>query len=129
MINVLLVKLADGNELIGEIVEDIHTHILVRKPLQIHYRYFMGSVPHISFSRFMMFTAEHIVTLDARHILAVSLPRKAFIDFYQDNVEDYFGGIEQSIDNELIAALSTSQKDEQMKKLLESMPTDKAVIN
>lgn len=129
MKSVLLVKLADGNELIGELVEDIKSHITLFKPLQIHYRYFMGSVPHVSFSRFMMFTAEPLIVIDTRHVMTLATARKAFVDYYLDSVDDYFGGVEQAIDNELISALSSTQKEQQMKKILESMPTDKAVVN
>ncbi len=126
---ILLVKLADGTELIGDIIEDSKTHIRLLKPLQIHYRYFMGGIPHVSFSRYMMFTAEPFIVIDTRHIMAIAPARKAFVDYYNESVDDYFGGIEQLIDNELITALSSSQKDEQMKKILETMPIDKASVN
>ncbi len=129
MKNVLLIKLADGNELIGDLVEDQKTHITLLKPLQIHYRYFMGGIPNVSFSRFMMFTADPVIVLDTRHVIAVASARKAFVDYYIDSVDDYFGGVEQAIDNELVTALSSSQKEQQMKKILELMPTDKAVVN
>jgi len=126
---ILLVKLADGTELIGELIEDLKTHIRLFKSLQIHYRYFMGGIPHVSFSRYMMFTADPAIVIDTRHVIAVAPARKAFVDYYLDSVEDYFGGTEQMIDNELTTALSSSQKDEQMRKILETMPTDKASVN
>lgn len=126
---ILLVKLADGTELIGELVEDLKTHIRLLKVLQIHYRYYMGGIPHVSFSRFMMFTADPVIVFDTRHLITVSPARKAFVDYYLDSVEDYFGGTEQLIDNELITALSSSQKEQQMRKILETMPTDKASVN
>lgn len=129
MNSIILVKLADGNELIGELLEDQKTHIRLMKALQIHYRYYMGGIPHISFSRYMMFTAEPHVVIDTRHVMTIALARKAFVDYYIDNVEDYFSGSEDIVDNELTSALSTSQKEQQMKKILESMPTDKATLN
>ena len=129
MNNVLLVKLADGNELIGELLEDQKTHIRLMKPLQIHYRYYMGGIPHVSFSRFMMFTAEPSVVIDTRHVMTIAMARRAFVDYYLDNVEDYFSGSENIVDNELTSALSKSQKEQQMKQILESMQTDKATLN
>jgi len=127
MKNILLIKLSDGHELVGELVKDTATHVTIHKPLQINYRYFMSSVPHVSFARFMMFTLEQTIVLDTRHVLTMSIPRKTFVDYYLDNVDDFFGKIQQTIDEELIAVLSSSQKDLQMKKILELLPTDKVM--
>ena len=129
MNNILLVKLADGMEIIGELMEDNKERMVIGRPLQINYRYFVGGTPSVSFSRYMMFTAEPIVVIDTRHVIAIAPARVAFANFYLDNISDYFGEIEKLVDDELTAALSKSRKDDQMKKLLEMMSTDNATVN
>ena len=125
----ILVKLTDGTEVVGELINDTKDLITIKKPLQIHYRYFMGGMPSVSFSRYMMFSSDPMITFDTRHIMALSPARQAFAEFYEENVNDYFGSQEQSVDKELREAMTSTQKDDRLKKILEMMPTDNATVN
>jgi hypothetical protein len=126
---ITLIKLSDGTEVIGNVVQDDLRSIIVKKPLLIHYRYFIGGVPSVSFSRYMMFAASTHINLYHSHVIAKVEARKAFADYYMDSVEDYYGNLESTVDEELKSALSTTEKEQDLKKLLDMMPIDKATVN
>ena len=128
MNRVLLIKLAEGTEIVGELIEDAKTTITISRPLQIHYRYFVGGTPSVSFSRYMMFTSEPIVVIDTRHVISLALARAAFAEYYGNCVEDYFGKVEDLVDQELRSAIST-EKEDRLKKMLEMMSVDNATVN
>lgn len=124
-----LVRLSDGTEIIGDILRMDDDVLVIDKPLNIHYKYFFGGVPTVSFSRYMMFASLENITIKLSHVTAIALARKAFADFYQDSVDDYYGKLQESVDRELESALSTAEKDQALKKILEMMPVDKATAN
>jgi hypothetical protein len=124
-----LVRLSDGTEIVGNVKWDDSTHLVITKPLNIHYKYFFGGVPSVSFSRYMMFASSENITIKQSHVMVVTEARKAFADFYEDSVEEYYGKLQESVDGELISALSTAEKEQALKRLLEMIPTDKATAN
>jgi hypothetical protein len=126
---ITLIKLSDGTEVIGDVVQGDPRYVVVKKPLLIHYRYFIGGVPSVSFSRYMMFAGSTYINLYSSHIIATVQARKAFADYYTDSVEDYYGNLESTVDEELKSALSTTEKEQDLKKLLDMMPIDKATVN
>ena len=121
--------MSDGTEVIGDVVQGDPRYVVVKKPLLIHYRYFIGGVPSVSFSRYMMFAGSTYINLYSSHIIATVQARKAFADYYTDSVEDYYGNLESTVDEELKSALSTTEKEQDLKKLLDMMPIDKATVN
>ena len=126
---ITLIKLSDGTEVIGDVVQDDQRCVVVKKPLLIHYRYFIGGVPSVSFSRYMMFAVSTHISLNRSHIIATVQAREAFANYYIDSVEDYYGNLESTVDEELKSALSTTEKEQALKKLLDMMPVDKAIAN
>ena len=126
---ITLVKLSDGTEVIGEVLQKNDSFIFVEKPLLIHYKFFLGGVPSVSFSRYMMFAALTCIEISRDHVIAQVSARQAFADYYRDNVEDYYGNLESTVDEELKSALSTTEKEQALKKLLDMMPVDKATVN
>ncbi len=124
-----LVKLSDGTEIVGNVKWDDSVHLVVNKPLNIHYKYFFGGIPSVSFSRYMMFASSESITIKQSHVMVVTEARKAFADFYVDSVEDYYGKLQESVDSELESSLSNVEKDQALKKILEMMPVDKVTAN
>jgi hypothetical protein len=127
--SISLIKLSDGTEIIGKVINSDCNQLCVSKPLNIHYKYFFGGVPSVSFSRYMMFASQEDVCVKQSHVMVIAEARKAFADFYEDSVEDYYGKLQASVDEELVSALSTAEKDQMLKKLLEMMPIDKNTAN
>lgn len=127
--SISLIKLSDGTEIIGDITYTDVSSVTVQCPLLLHYRYFLGGVPSISFSRYMMFAASNLIKIRYEHVIAIVEARKAFADYYADCVDDYYSKIEASIDEELRSTMTQVDKEEALKKLLDSMPVDKAQMN
>lgn len=131
--NIQLIRLADGIEIIGDVVESNSEYLLVNKPLIVHYRYYVGGLPSVYFSRFMMFSVtEEAVMFQHRQVTAIAKARQAAVDFYSHSVEDYYSSVEKAVDTELTSAITPSvstNKEQALKKLLEAMPIDKAVVN
>lgn len=127
--SISLIKLSDGTEIVGCILQQTSSYVVVDKPLMLHYRFYLGGVPSVSFSRYMMFSSSNSITIEYSQVTVIAKARKAFADYYSDCVEEYFGNIEQSIDQELESLLTSTEKEQALKKLLEMMPTDKAQMN
>lgn len=127
--SVCLIKLSDGTEIVGDVKECIQQFTIIEKPLMLHYRFYLGGVPSVSFSRYMLFASSNTITIQNSQMIAKTEARKAFADYYQDCVDDYYGDLVSSIDEELKSLLTSTEKEQALKKLLEMMPTDKAQMN
>lgn len=127
--SITLVKLSDGSEIIGTIVQNTSSYIVVDKPLMLHYRFYVGGVPTVSFSRFMMFATSSSFTIQQTQVITLAVARKAFADYYLECVEEYYSSIEESIDAELRSLLSPTEKEQAFKRILEMMPVDKVQKN
>jgi hypothetical protein len=128
---IAILKLVSGAEIVGKVLDSNSTHVTVDKPLQINYRYFVGSAPTASFIRYCLFGSDETTTLSFDHIISQHSIRDAFSKIYEDNAEYYYGEHQQTIDRELesVSADQQSARDEHLKKLLEMMPVDGAPIN
>lgn len=126
-----IIKLISGAEIVGVVSQASPSEITVDNPLQINYRYFMGSTPTASFIRYCIFGEETSTQILRNHIISQHTVRESFRKVYETNVTYYYGEHQQMIDSEL-ESLNSEQlpaQDEQMKKLLEMMPVDGAPVN
>lgn len=127
--SITLIKLLDGSEIIGTVVQNTSSYIVIDKPLMLHYRFYVGGVPTVSFSRFMMFATSGSFTIQQTQVITLATARKAFADYYLECVEEYYSSIEESIDAELRSLLSPTEKEQAFKRILEMMPVDKVQKN
>lgn len=126
-----IIKLISGAEIVGVVSQASPSEITVDNPLQINYRYFMGSTPTASFIRYCIFGEETSTQILRNHIISQHTVRESFRKVYETNVTYYYGEHQQMIDSEL-ESLNSEQlpaQDERMKKLLEMMPVDGAPVN
>lgn len=133
---ITLVKTAGGMEIAGEIMFEDDGVILLHRPLQINYRYFVGALPTISVNRFMMFSEDDTVEIYKSQIVARTTARKPFENFYNQSVARHYLVAQQAVDMELNAAEEENKtfatKDEyheHLKKLLEEMPVEGSTVN
>jgi len=126
-----IIKLISGNEIVGVVSETSTGQITVDNPLQINYRYYMGSTPTASFIRYCLFGEDTTAQILREHIISQHSVRDSFRKVYDSNVKYYYGEHQQMIDGELesLSAAQESAQDEQLKKLLEMMPVDGAPVN
>ena len=128
---ITIIKLSNGIEIVGKLVDSYKDVISIEKPLQINYRYFLGATPSVSFVRYVMFSKTNTIAFNRRDIINETEARTSFADYYTSVVDYYFDELEKQIDAEfesLIDSESTN-KEQQMKRILEMMPTDETPVN
>jgi len=128
---ITLIKLNNGIEIVGKLVDSYKDVISLEKPLQINYRYFIGATPSVSFVRYVMFSKSDVIMFNRSDIINTVDARDSFANYYYTVVDYYFDELEKQIDAEfesLIDSESTN-KEQQMKRILEMMPTDDTPVN
>ena len=130
---IAIIKLTTHVEVAGLVEYEDDKEIVINRPLQINYRYFVGSLPSVSFIRYMMFSESSSIIFSKKDVMNICRPREAFVDFYENVVDHYYGEEpEQFVDNDLRIAVGTKQttsSDRMMQSLLEDMETDGKMAN
>lgn len=125
---ITIIKLNNGLEIVGLKEYENDEILVLKKPLQINYRYFVGPSPSVSFVRYIMFSDTHEICFQKNHIISSSRARSSFISVYDHYSEYYYGEHEKLIDSELKLHQKNSE-EEDMKSFLDSMPVEGASIN
>ena len=124
-----ILKLSNGFEVVGTIEVENDFTVVVNKPLQINYRYFQGSIPSVSFVRYIMFAQAESISFSTQDIMNVVSARESFASYYANVVDQYYGDLEKVIDKELEnITISPSEKGFH-ESILESMSVEGATIN
>lgn len=128
---VIIIKLNNAIEIVGELVDSYKDIVTIAKPLQINYRYFMGATPSVSFVRYMMFSKTNEITFHRDTIVNEVEARESFANYYKDVVDYYFDELEKLIDAEFESLIESanSNQEQSMRKILEMMPTDDTPVN
>lgn len=128
---ITIVKLSNGIEIVGNVVDSYKDIISIEKPLQINYRYFLGATPSVSFVRYLMFSKTNTITFNRSDIVNQTEARTSFADYYISVVDYYFDELEKLIDAEFNSLIesATNNQEQQMKRILEMMPTDDTPVN
>lgn len=123
---IVILKLTNGVEVVGEIEHENSYEIVISNPLQINYRYFNGPLPSVSFVRYIMFAEATSVTFDRQHVMHQVKARESFDGLYKNAVSSFSDNVAKMIDDELKG--DTVSKD-QLEQLLESMPVEGMTVN
>lgn len=124
---ITLLKLSSGAEVVGKREIETNEYVVLNRPLQINYKYYVNATPSIWFVRYSMFGESDSIMFDKRHIINQSIARDKFVDFYNQNADFHFNELEQHIDSELTAAVQNEMtpraktSEEELKKFLESL--------
>lgn len=97
-----LIKLQNGQELIGNIKEELETTVTLEDPLQINYRLVATQpMPTVSVSRYMPFSSEKVFAFDRKDLLHISVPKTAMADYYKHALNNYKLVIDKNVEDEL----------------------------
>lgn len=124
---ITLLKLSNGAEVVGRREVETDEYVVLNRPLQINYKYYVNATPSIWFVRYSMFGSSDSLVFDKKHIINQSIARDKFVDFYEQNADFHFNELEQHIDSELVAAVQSEvipqskTSEEELKKFLESI--------
>lgn len=106
-----LIKLQNGQEVIGNVKEELKTKITLEDPLQINYRLIATQpMPTVSVSRYMPFSAEQVFTFDKKDLLHIAQPRPAMADYYKHALYNYKQAIDDSVEQELLHAVGADRE-------------------
>lgn len=121
-----ILKLSNGLEIVGTVELNNDYGIVVDRPLQINYRYFQGSIPSVSFVRYIMFAETQTYSFKQQDVINVVNAREAFANYYNNVVDQYYSELEKVIDKELS---SISKTDNLHESILEMMSVEGATMN
>lgn len=100
-----LIKLCNGQEVIGSIKEDFDDRVSLEDPLQINYRLVATQpMPTVSVSRYMPFAINQVFTFDKKDLLHIVEPKPAMVDYYKHALNNYKHVIDKNVEEELIGA-------------------------
>lgn len=100
-----LLKLYNGQEVIGSITEDLKTKVSIEDPLQINYRLVSTQpMPTVSISRYMPFAANKVFTFDKKDLLHLVEPKPAMVEYYNHALNNYRRVIDKNVEEELVEA-------------------------
>jgi hypothetical protein len=132
---ILIIKLTNGTEVVGELVKDTPAAIVLRDPFQINYKYFYGPLPSMSLAKYMMFTDNDTFVFNKDDYLHGYEARKPFADFYLLTASVFKQELAEKIDDELRdnvelrSSTDESVKEKHFKNLLESISPDDMSMN
>lgn len=121
-----LIKLYNGQEVIGNVKEELKTKITLEDPLQINYRLVATQpMPTVSVSRYMPFSNQQVFTFDKKDLLHIAEPRVAMAEYYKHALYNYKEVIDESVEQELLQAVGEGEEGEDItdayRALLERM--------
>lgn len=108
-----LIKLQNGQELIGNVKEEKETTVILEDPLQINYRLVATQpMPTVSVSRYMPFSSEKVFAFDKKDLLHVSEPKLAMAEYYKHALNNYKMIIDKNVEDELRYATKSPDDEE-----------------
>lgn len=103
-----LIKLTNGTEIVGKIVNETESSIKVNNPLQInYYQTPKQTMPMVALQRYMPFSAEEETTFKKEHVMAVTVPVKGMDEYYSKMLHNIKLNIDPSITADLQTASDT----------------------
>lgn len=101
---VYLIKLTNGVEIVGRILENNAKIVLVSNPLQINYYQNKNNqtMPSVALQRYMPFASEEDIEFKKEHVMNVSVPVKG-MDAYYSSV---LNNIKLNVDTNIVADLA-----------------------
>jgi hypothetical protein len=130
----MLFKLINGTEIIGNVVDERNAFIHLEYPIQVNVKYIGTQQPSTTFSKYVLFAASDVVVFNKAHIMHVMEPRDTFKKFYDIAVRRYYHDFDDAVDEELSqivadAIMGEASQEEVYTHMLEALPVDKMSKN
>ena len=106
-----LIKLKNGTEVIGNVIENLGGAVIVEDPLQINYRLTATQpILMVSISRYLPFSIETTHTFDILDVMHVTTPKQSMAEYYKHALMEYKEAIDKNVDEELREATRIGQE-------------------
>lgn len=101
-----LIKLTNGMEIIGRIIQDNDGAIKINNPLQINYYTSKQSqtMPMVSLQRYLPFSREEDVVFKKEHVMNIAIPVQGLDEYYSQMLHNIKLNIDPNIVNDLLSA-------------------------
>lgn len=129
-----LIKLTNGTELIGEIINQNEQFVTLKDPLQINYKQRMDMAPPtVYLHRFNPFSNASEHTFRDEHVLTYSSPLPGLIQYYTATLGTIKSSVDEHINNELKDAAATYSDEEsesdEVKRAMMELAISKPLLN
>lgn len=130
-----LLKLTNGTELLGDVVEYDDVKMQVRDPLQINYKFLsFQPMPAISVSRYMPFSQDTLFAFYMQDVMHAVVPKQVVADYYHYALKNYQENIDPMVETELATASERTVRpktptDDLYRTLLERAENDGGPLN
>jgi GrpB-like predicted nucleotidyltransferase (UPF0157 family) len=113
-----LIKLTNGVEILGRIINDSDKSIKVNNPLQVNYYLTKQSqtMPSVALQRYLPFSSEEDIEFKKEHIMNISIPIRGMDEYYSQILHNIKLNIDPNIVNDLLSAAETLAEGAQEEK-------------
>lgn len=101
---VSIIKLIDGTEVVGKIVQEDQSVMMVKDPLQINYRQRPDTLPAVYLHRYIPFSSSHTFEFKKDHILSNVKPLVNLEKYYSAVLKTMHESVDSAINEELASA-------------------------
>lgn len=118
-----ILKLSNGEEVVGELVDNHQTKIVLKEPMNIVYRYHPASpFPHVKLTRYMLFSSDILYEFSNMDVYNVTQARESFANYYL-HVRKMTEQSGEMLDRELNEAVQADQvsKEEVYRSMLDQI--------
>ncbi len=105
---VSIIKLVNGTEIVGNVLDDDGNVVIINDPLQINYRQRNNSnLPSISLHRYNPFSNSTCSIFNGKDILSIDLPLPGMVKYYDVSIKYIREEVDKLISEELFDAASS----------------------
>jgi hypothetical protein len=108
---ILIIKLINGVEIIGSVVNQTKKEIEVDNPVQINYKNLEAAIPAVSLTRYLQFSKIKQCVFEKSKIMNITEPLDGFVAYYKTALNHFESEIDQTVNREL-KRVSESEQDE-----------------
>lgn len=101
---VSIIRLVDGTEVVGKIVQEDQNVMMIKDPLQINYRQRPDSLPAVYLHRYIPFSGSDTLEFKKAHILNQVKPLSNLEKYYSAVLKTLNESIDSAINQELATA-------------------------
>jgi hypothetical protein len=96
-----IIKLLNGTEIIGSILQENNNIIEIDNPIQINYKNIESSIPSISLTRYMQFSKIRKCTFEKSNVVNIVEPLEGMVSYYNTALHHFKTEIDSIVDSEL----------------------------
>lgn len=115
-----IIRLKDGTEIVGDVIDVNSDSIIITDPLQINYKItILQPAPSMGLSRFMPFSDNFDFEIPVGSITTMMKARESLAAYYKHALDTYITDLDAHIDDELIRSAIPEQQQDAYTQLLE----------